>query len=325
MSTDQFLLDLAAHPLLLDGALATELQRAGCNFDIAPLWSASTLISDPEKIYDVHLSYFRAGADVAITSSYQASIQGLQEHAGFSEDDSVAVIQRSVDLAKRARSDYLRERQAEAVEGRRLYVAGSVGPYGAYLNDCSEYSGDYHLAGSLEEFMAWHRLRIKTLVESGVDVLALETIPSRTEALALVELLERHFPNTPAWISFTLKDASHISDGTSLAELAASICKSSSVCAIGVNCISSVLVDDALRNLSDPKIRNNKPLVAYPNSGEKWNAAEKQWYGGPENRARLKEYVKRWERLGARLIGGCCRTNPEDIREMHNVLINVSE
>lgn len=201
----------------------------------------------------------------------------------------------------------------ENPEAGPLLIAGSVGPYGAYLADGSEYRGDYSLSRS--EFMEFHRPRIAALVEAGVDLLAVETLPSVSETGALVALVEEF--DVESWFSFTLRDGRHISDGTPLADVARLCSTQPRVVAIGVNCVPLDLVSPALEALH--KVTST-PLIAYPNSGESYDALTKTWTPGPAVRgadgrqpASIAEGAGIWQKLGARLIGGCCRTTPQDI------------
>lgn len=286
--------------LILDGALATELEARGCNL-ADTLWSAKVLMEDPQLIYQVHYDYFAAGARCAITASYQATPQGFAAR-GLDEAQSLALIRQSVALAQRARADYL----AQQGNAQPLLVAGSVGPYGAYLADGSEYRGDYMLPQ--KEMQAFHRPRVAALVASGVDLLACETLPSFAEARALVALLAE-FPAASAWFSFTLRDAGHISDGTPLADVAALLNSAPQVAAFGINCVALESVTPALRQL---QALTDKPLVVYPNSGEEYDVQSKSWHSAPSGCA-LHDKLDEWRRAGARLIGGCCRTTPQDI------------
>ena len=307
MQFKNFILNDPLDYLLIDGALATELERRGCNLN-SNLWSADVLINNPKLIHDVHLEYFLAGADIAITSSYQAALPSL-ENTGLSPSEAAETIQRSVQLAKHARVDAIASQS-----DRNLLIAGSVGPYGAYLADGSEYRGDYHL--SPEEFVAFHRSRIDALIAGGVDLLAMETIPSFEEALALKSLLG-HYPHIPAWFSFTLKDGMHISDGTSLEEVTKLLNTSDQIVGLGVNCSPPELATEALENLAK---LTTKPLVVYPNSGEVYDASSKTWNHEGNRVTKIEELAPRWYELGARLIGGCCRTTPEDIQNIQRVL-----
>lgn len=308
---------LAKKPVVvLDGALATELEARGLDLSSA-LWSAKALQETPDVIYQVHLDYFRSGADVAITSSYQATPLGLQKHLGMNPEQSQQLIQKSVELAQRARDTAIKEDQEKSSSNtaRKLLVAGSVGPYGAYLADGSEYRGDYSIPD--EEMKAFHRPRIQALVDAGVDILACETIPSFAETKALVELLQTDFPSTSAWLSYTVRDSHHLSDGTSLAEVTAITNASDQVVAVGVNCVPEADVSAILDHMST---LTDKPLVAYPNSGEQWDAEARAWSGQRSGGQEHAHVVAEWRSKGARLIGGCCRTGPKDIEVIRDTV-----
>ncbi|MGX9740265.1 homocysteine S-methyltransferase [Pseudocitrobacter corydidari] len=293
---------LDAEPfVLLDGAMATELEGRGCNLADS-LWSAKVLMENPTLIRDVHLDYFRAGARVAITASYQATPAGFAAR-GLDEAQSRALIARSVVLAQEARELY----QTENSQAGTLLVAGSVGPYGAYLADGSEYRGDYQR--SAEEFQAFHRPRVDALLEAGADLLACETLPSFAEISALAELLTA-YPTARAWFSFTLRDAQHLSDGTPLRDVIATLARYPQVIAVGINCIALENTNDALRHLHS---LTPLPLVVYPNSGEHYDAVSKTWHHHGEACDTLAHHLPQWQAAGARLIGGCCRTTPADI------------
>lgn len=293
---------LADNPfVVLDGAMATELEARGC--DLADsLWSAKVLMENPQLIYDVHLDYFRAGAQVAITASYQATPEGFAAR-GLDETQSRALIARSVELARQARDAY----RAENPVAKGLLIAGSVGPYGAYLADGSEYRGDYQR--SAQVFQDFHRPRIDALLEAGADLLACETLPSFDEIRALAQLLVE-YPVAQAWFSLTLRDSQHLSDGTPLRDVLAFLTDYPQILAVGINCIALENTVDALSYLHS---QTSLPLVVYPNSGEHYDAVTKTWHHHGEACATLEGYLPQWLAAGAKLIGGCCRTTPKDI------------
>ena len=286
--------------LILDGALATELEARGCNL-ADTLWSAKVLMENPELIYQVHYDYFAAGANVAITASYQATPLGFAAR-GLDSGQASALIRQSVALAQRARDDYRAASGSEAP----LLVAGSVGPYGAYLANGAEYRGDYALPAA--EMKDFHRPRVAALLEGGVDLLACETLPSFGEIQALISLLAE-FPHSSAWFSFTLRDAQHLSDGTPLSKVAEVINAAPQVVAVGLNCVALESVTPALQTL---QALTDKPLLVYPNSGEQYDAVSKSWHSAPSG-CTLHDKFPEWQQAGARLIGGCCRTTPQDI------------
>ncbi|MGQ9010485.1 homocysteine S-methyltransferase [Bacillus stercoris] len=305
MNPIQHILD--TFPLIvLDGAMATELERKGCDLNDS-LWSAKILMEEPDLIKQVHTDYFAAGADCAITASYQSTFEGFAAR-GLSEAEARRLIELSVSIAAEARDEFW------SLEKNRLnrpkpIIAASVGPYGAYLADGSEYRGNYAI--SEDELIEFHRPRMKALIEAGADVLACETIPCLTEAKAIVRLL-KEFPETYAWISFSAKDGLHISDGTPAADCAALLDEHRQIAALGINCTPlqhiSSLIEEIKKNTS-------KPIIVYPNSGEQYDPETKMWNGA----ACAESYgasARIWHEKGAKLIGGCCRTKPEDIQEM---------
>ena len=290
--------------LVIDGALATELERRG--YDLKDnLWSAKILLEQPEAIKQLHYDYFTSGADCAITASYQATIEGLVKR-GLNEEEAVALIQKSVKLAIEARDEFWAD-ESNHVGRSKPFIAASVGPYGAFLADGSEYRGNYGLKE--KELMEFHRPRVKALIEAGADILACETIPCLTEAQALTKLL-KEFPNTTAWFSFSARDEKHISEGQIFADCVKELEDNAQIAAIGVNCTSPKYIPSLIR---EAKQATNKPILVYPNSGESYDAAKKDWNGAPVFES-FGEHAREWYAAGARLIGGCCRTTPDDIR-----------
>lgn len=294
--------------VLLDGAMATELEAHGCNLADS-LWSAKVLLEAPEVIRQVHLDYFRAGAQIATTASYQATPAGFAAR-NLSQAQATELIAKSVQLACQARALYLQENPGAGT----LLVAGSVGPYGAYLADGSEYRGDYVCRD--EDFQAFHRQRIETLLLSGVDLLACETFPSFPEICALIALL-RSWPQARAWFSFSVRDSEHLCDGTPLREVMAAVSGSSQVVSVGVNCLAPERAAAVLRHL---RSLTSLPLLVYPNSGERYDPQLKSWHRHASNGPTLVDYLPEWLEAGARLIGGCCRTTPDEIATLRQHL-----
>ncbi len=287
--------------VVLDGGLGTELDRRGVDLR-DPLWSARALVESPDIVRDVHAAYFAAGADVAISSSYQATFRGL-EARGFERAEAAALFRRSVELAREAASGFA---------GRRL-VAASVGPYGAYLGNGAEYTGDYDLGE--RDLVEFHAPRLEALAAADPDVFAIETIPSIVEARALVRALEA-VPETPAWMSFSCRDGARLCDGSPF-EDAVEVAKGSpSVVAVGVNCTSPLHV----RSLVETAAAGGLPAVCYPNRGAFWEPVRRVWVDPPPGGPRPALRPLDWRDAGARLIGGCCGTTPDDIAAMASVL-----
>jgi homocysteine S-methyltransferase len=277
--------------LISDGGLATELEARGHDLS-DPLWSAKLLADAPREIVAVHTAYFRAGAAIATTASYQASFEGFAAH-GIDRREADRLLRRSVELAKDARD--------EAGAGG-LIVAASIGPYGAALADGSEYRGRYGL--SVAALRRWHRPRLEILAAAGADVLALETVPDVDEAEALVDLVRSI--GVPAWLSYTI-DGTKTRAGQPLAGAFAVAAGVPEIVAVGVNCCAPADVLPAIRLANV-----GKPVIVYPNSGERWDG--RAWVGPRRFSAQL---ARQWVAAGARIVGGCCRVRPADIEAVH--------
>ena len=293
---------LAAGTLALDGGLSNQLGAAGHDLS-DELWSARLLADRPEAITQAHLAYFEAGANVAITASYQASFEGFAKR-GVKRDKATELIALSVELAL----DAAVEAWDRGVK-RRLYVAASVGPYGAMLADGSEYRGRYGL--SVAELEAFHRPRMEVLAAVGPDVLALETIPDAVEAEALLRAVRGL--GVPAWLSYSIA-GDRTRAGQPLEEAFALAADVDEVVAVGVNCCAPEDVDAAVETAARV---TGKPVVVYPNSGETWDAEARAWTG---RSTFTTEQVEGWLASGARLVGGCCRVGPEAITSIARTL-----
>ena len=272
-------------PVLLDGGLATALEAQGADLSDA-LWSARVLADEPERVVAAHAAFVAAGAEIAITSSYQASFEGFARR-GVGRAEAADLMRRSVTLARDAGAPR---------------VAASVGPYGAVLADGSEYTGRYGL--SVQQLRAFHRPRLDVLASAAPDLFAVETIPSVVEVEAICAELDEL--GVPAWMSLSCS-AHTTAAGEPLADAFSVAAECNSVVAVGVNCVPPDVVADALRVAASV---TSKPLVAYPNSGERWDASGRHWTGDPSIAA---GDVRTWVELGARFVGGCCRVSPAQI------------
>ena len=295
-------------PVILDGGLATQLESMG--FDIgSDLWSAALLASEPRAVIDAHRAYLDAGAECIISASYQASRAGFMSH-GHSAAEADRLIVSAVELALAARDEYLSDNpdiQYEPV------VAASVGPYGAAMHDGSEYTGDYDVSDY--DLRRFHSSRLHLLDACGADLLAVETIPNFREAEVLCNLLEE--VSTPAWVSFACRDERDISDGSRLRAAASQFSNHPRVLAVGINCTPPTVILPLIEELRSAA--PDKVIVVYPNSGETYHVENNSWSGQAcdlDNEFN----VNTWYAAGARLIGGCCRTGPDDIARIRSRL-----
>lgn len=290
--------------LIADGGLATELEARG--HDLSDhLWSARLLADAPDDIRAAHLAFYRAGAVIATTASYQASFDGFQAH-GIGPDEAARLMRRSVELARAARDEL-------SDDGRDRWVAASVGPYGATLADGSEYRGRYGL--TVAELAEWHRPRLDVLAGAEPDVLALETIPDIDEAEALMTAISGI--GIPAWLTYTI-DGDRTAAGQPLTDAFAVACDVPEVVAVGVNCCTP---SDVSAAIAIAREATEKPVIVYPNSGENWDARRRTWLGSSAHSARQ---TQQWIADGARIVGGCCRVRPADIADVAHAATGLS-
>ncbi|WP_299538531.1 homocysteine S-methyltransferase [uncultured Streptomyces sp.] len=289
---------LEAGPVVLDGGLSNQLEAQGCDLSDA-LWSARLLLDAPEQIEAAHAAYVRAGAQVLITAGYQATAEGFARR-GIGPAATGELLVRSVELARRA---------AAGAPDRQTWVAASVGPYGAMLANGSEYRGRYGL--TVAELARFHRPRMAAYARAEPDVLALETVPDTDEARALLEVAGEF--GLPVWLSYSVAGG-RTRAGQSLAEAFALAAGNDQVVAVGVNCCDPDEMEAAVRTAAET---TGKPVVAYPNSGERWDAAARGWAGEPTFAAGR---AVAWTRAGARLVGGCCRVGPAEIAALVEAL-----
>ncbi|MCG0890486.1 homocysteine methyltransferase [Lactiplantibacillus plantarum] len=290
-------------PVVSDGAMATELEKRGVATNSA-LWSATAMLDHPDAIQAVHQSYLDAGAKIMTTNTYQANVPAF-EQAGIAAAQARQLIQQAVTIAHTAR---------DASHVTDAVIAGSIGPYGAYLADGSEYTGAYQLTPSA--YQDFHRERLALIMAAGVDVLALETMPRLDEVQTLVQLITTTWPQQPYWVSFSIKDPQILCDGTSLAVAAKWVAAQPNVVAVGVNCTTLENIAPALATL---KAAVAVPLIVYPNSGDQYDPVTKTWQETHLSH-QFASFVPQWLAAGARIIGGCCRTTPKDIATVARAL-----
>lgn len=274
---------------LLDGGLATALEDLGNTFT-SELWTGELLKSAPAQIREAHAAFVKAGAEIIITSTYQVSFPGCVAK-GWTHQEVVDALKNSVQLARDAHSPK---------------VAASIGPYGAYLADGSEYRGNYD--ATEEQIREFHKDRLEILIACKPDYLAIETIPEIREARVLLQLL-RDLNNTiPVWIAFSCKDDLRLSSGESFRD-AAVISKELGADYVGINCTSPELVAGLLESAE-----GYGPFVVYPNAGRTWNEKLKRLEGATVKLS--DQHIRQWAECGATIIGGCCGIGPQEIAQV---------
>ncbi|WP_290123348.1 homocysteine S-methyltransferase [Secundilactobacillus oryzae] len=294
--------------MVLDGALGTELEKLGVNQNPI-LWSAGALVDHPDLVKSVHYDYLEHGANILIVDTYQATRASFKR-AGFDAQQADDNVRLAVQLAKEARATFY---EAHPNDHQQVFIAGDIGPYGAYLTDGAEYRGDYHLSD--DDYFEFHFHRIQVLIESGVDILALETIPRLDEAAVLVDILTHRFPGVPAWLSFSA-DGDHLVSGENLSQAAQQFSNIEQLVALGINCGA---IEQATLGLTALRQASTKPLIVYPNNGDVFDLNLQKWTLNQSGK-QFSDYVPEWLEAGAQIIGGCCRTTPEDIGAVANII-----
>jgi homocysteine S-methyltransferase len=291
---------IAGIPVVLDGGMSNALSARGNELSGA-LWTARLLRDAPQEVGAVHRAYFQAGARVATTASYQASVDGFVG-AGATVAEAQLLIRSSVTLARGVRDEL-------AGDGVQRWVAASVGPYGATLADGSEYRGRYGVSRArLREF---HLPRLELLASASPDFLAVETVPDVDEAEALVELLDE--VGMPAWVTFSC-NGTRTRAGQPLEDAFAVAGSGRTVFATGVNCCRPA---DVLPALEVAMATTDLPAVAYPNAGATWDSAAHRW---SDATAFDQTDGPRWVEAGASYVGGCCQVGPGDIARLASAL-----
>lgn len=282
--------------VLLDGGLSTALGDRGIVVG-GELWTGELLRHQPDVVADAHRDFVSAGAEVIITGSYQLSFDGCSR-AGWADDEIVTALRNSTVAARMA-----------AME--ETLVAASVGPYGAFLADGSEFRGAYGVTRSrLREF---HQRRLEELVASEPDLLAIETQPDFDEIDVVLDIVSDIAPDMPFWVSCTVTEPGRIAGGAPWEQVVNRVAGVESAIAVGINCSAIEVISPTLQTAD-----TDLPFVIYPNLGQQWDGVTDSW-SGPRHDV-TEELVTEWVSLGARLIGGCCGFGRADIAALGRLL-----
>ncbi|KAJ3353198.1 Homocysteine S-methyltransferase 1 [Allomyces javanicus] len=330
LSTLQATINSTSKMWILDGAFAEELVRVhGKAITNTPLWSASCITTDPSAIQTVHASYLAAGADIFLTSTYQAAPGNLSATYKIDRAAAESILRQGVQLA-------LDVRDKSAVPGKQ--VALSLGSFGATLADGSEFTGAFAKTTTRAELAAFHADRLRAFgaeILGKVDWLAFETVPTLVEVHAILDALRdaraEGLPVAPAWISVSARNDAETGAGDAIETVARAIAdaKFGTVSSLppfngkpfpsvilGINCTPPEYLTGLLRKIH--AAQPNVPVVVYPNIGEEWDGAKRCWIEGSgwtdDEYARIAK--EEWTPLGVVGVGGCCRTTPSTIRAL---------
>lgn len=342
--TENIKILLESKPLVIDGALGTQLEtkfkkllhEGGINIQSHPLWSALVLLKNPELIQEVHYDYACSGANIITTSTYQASKRGLLEHApGIENDDDVnAVYDKAIELAVKARLQYLSEidKVNHSLMNKEIFICGSIGPFGAYLANGAEYTGKYdsHIIEPQELKLFHNDITNCFLSNPECDIIGFETIPNYVEFQQIIELMEDSLQKTikPFYISLNFKDSETMCDGTPLSKavdylnerLSRNEKLKSAFIGLGCNCVPLESATEILSNISSLNKIHEFPLIAYPNAGLNYDLTNGEYSIESSENQIWEELCLEWlEKLNVRLVGGCCGSGPKEISTIRNV------
>ncbi len=274
-------------PLLLDGALGTELERRGVRTGL-PLWSAHALVEAPEQVEAIHADYLDAGAELLTANTFRSQRRSL-DSAGLGER-AAQLTALAVQLARRA--------ARRAPPGRRIWVAGSAPP----LEDC--YRPD--LVPGEAALAAEHAEHARHLTDAGVDLILAETMNSVRESVAALRAARE--AGAEAAVSFVCGDDARLLSGEALDVALRAVADFEPV-ALMVNCLPPSAVTPCLAPLRSAGI----PFGVYANLGapRAKGSLERSEDRTPAEFAAL---AADWVSAGARAVGGCCGTTPAHIR-----------
>lgn len=277
---------LRGERLVADGATGTNYQARGLARGDAP---EQWLFQEPDKVTQLHRDFVQAGSNVILTNTFGGTAMRLI-HAGL-ENDAAHVNQRAVELAR------------QAIQGERVWVAGSLGPSGALLEPFG--------ALTREEAIAQFGAQAKALAEGGVDLLIIETQFDLGEATAAYEGARRA-TSLPIIVSFSFDMGTNTMMGLKAAQVAKEV-TALGADLVGVNCGRSL--DENYINLQEMRAATHLPIWMKPNAGlPRMTDDDVAIYDvTPEM---MGEAAERWLEAGAQIVGGCCGTSPQHLREI---------
>src|SRR5215472_6527082 len=285
-----------SRPVLADGAMGTVLYARGIFINRC---YDELNVSDPNLILAVHEEYLQAGAEILETNTFGANRFRLARHglAGKVAEINAA----GVRLARQAVT-HLREKQAG-----EAWVAGSVGPLGVRLEPLGKIG--------LEEARAAFVEQIRALVDAGVDMLVVETMPALNEAREALAAAQEAAPDLPLLAMVTVDDESNCLDGSS-PQQAAALLTEWGAHVVGVNCSTGPAT--VLTAIEAMRGATTLPVAAMPNAGMPRAVEGRNIYlCSPEYMA---SFARKAIAAGAQFVGGCCGTTPNHTRAMRSAM-----
>ncbi|KAI3406838.2 SAM4 [Candida oxycetoniae] len=310
--------DIFGKRRVIDGALGTELEELIDPNETflpskSPLWSGQALIDAPQVVKAVHKEYMKAGADIVLTSTYQSSYQSLKKHTEMTNEQIHELWQRAIDIVKESRS--------ELGKTDSVFIAGSIGPYAAYLADGSEYTGKYSNISLSKVLREFYQPLLEFFVNNDdIDLIIFETIPNFHEFQIANELASEYSDKKPFVVSFTCQNNHSLTDGTALSTmrkyLTETTASKTTSKVLGLNCVDYEVALSIIDQFPEFK------FFVYPNLGFQYDATCHQFIikkGRPEDAwdQFIRKLVSYRNVIG---IGGCCNTGTKEIKFVRSIL-----
>ena len=285
-------------PLILDGAMGTELMRRGIELPL-PLWSSMTNIEENETVVKIHNEYIEAGSNIITTNTFRTTPRTFKK-AGYSDLDSIRLSKLSFNMAVKAANI--------ARNDKNILIAGSIAP----LEDCyvpSDFPGK-EIAKIEFEFIT------KMVSNSDVNIMLFETMGNYKEIETILEVSKNI--KMKKWLSIILKDRNHLLDNTKI-EKVVKLASSARIDMLLINCTSTKIITSALPSLM--KLWKGRWGV-YPNAGESMPSKEGVFTSVISDNKFSKE-ISHYASLGASLVGSCCGSTPDTVRKISNIIYSV--
>ncbi len=277
-------------PILLDGPTGTELQRRGVELK-SPLWSAAAILDAPDVLTAIHRDYVDAGAEIVTANTFRTHAINLA--AGGLGERAAELTVRAVEIARDAKNG-------------RAWIAGSIAP----VADC--YSPDATPGDDV--LTAAHQAHAGNLKQAGVDLMLIETQVTIREAV--IAAMAAVATGLPTLVSFVVGSNGRLLSGESLADAARAVLPLG-VHGVLVNCVPVERVHGCLAQLKS--VAGTVAIGACANAG--WMRRDGTWE--PSLGADPVAYGKAaeaWQQAGTRIIGSCCGTTVEHIRELRRII-----
>ncbi len=308
--TNTFLDEIKNHILLFDGAMGTEIQKLKPKAEDFPNnkdgFNDGLVLSKPEWIKNIHRSYLEAGSDCIETNTFGSNQIKLQEY-GFGEQ-TVSINKSAAELARSVIKEF---------GNGEKFVVGSMGPTGYLPSSNDPDLGNVPLNTIIEAF----ELQVQGLIQGGVDVLLIETSQDILEVkLAITgsfNAMEKIGKKVPIISNVTLDKYGKMLLGTNV-QSAYTTVSDMGVSVFGLNCSTGpVEMESSIRWLDE---QNELPILVMPNAGMPINEGGNAVYKmtSKDMSHHLGEFLQKYKKV--RMIGGCCGTTPEHIRELKSTL-----